>query len=67
MTNDAQVKRSEMGVLTVSTLNSQGKVPASQLPSYVDDVIELPGEHQILAFLRKDSVIITLAQKNKNI
>lgn len=43
VTNDAQVKRSEMGVANgVATLNSQGKVPASQLPSYVDDVIELP-------------------------
>ena len=43
VTNDAQVKRSEMGVPNgVATLNSQGKVPASQLPSYVDDVIELP-------------------------
>ena len=64
VTNDAQVKRSEMGVSNgVATLDSQGKVPASQLPSYVDDVIELPGEHQILAFLRKDSVIINLAQK----
>ena len=41
VTNDAQVKRSEMGVANgVATLDTTGKVPASQLPSYVDDVIE---------------------------
>lgn len=41
VTNDAQVKRSEMGVANgVATLDEQGKVPSSQLPSYVDDVLE---------------------------
>lgn len=41
VTNDAQVKRTEMGVANgVATLGSDGKVPSSQLPSYVDDVIE---------------------------
>ena len=41
VTNDAQVKRSEMGVASgVATLDSNGKVPSSQLPSYVDDVLE---------------------------
>lgn len=41
VTNDAQVKRSEMGVANgVATLDSSGKVPSSQLPSYVDDVLE---------------------------
>lgn len=41
VTNDAQVKRSEMGVASgVATLDTTGKVPSSQLPSYVDDVIE---------------------------
>jgi len=41
VTNDAQVKRSEMGVASgVATLDSAGKVPSSQLPSYVDDVVE---------------------------
>lgn len=41
VTNDAQVKRSEMGVASgVATLDATGKVPASQLPSYVDDVLE---------------------------
>ena len=42
VTNDAQVKRSEMGVANgVATLDSDGKVPSNQLPSYVDDVIEV--------------------------
>lgn len=42
VTNDAQVKRSEMGAASgVATLNENGKVPSSQLPSYVDDAIEL--------------------------
>jgi hypothetical protein len=41
VTNDAQVKRSEMGVANgVATLDSSGLVPSSQLPSYVDDVLE---------------------------
>ena len=41
VTNDAQVKRTEMGVANgVATLDSSGLIPTSQLPSYVDDVIE---------------------------
>lgn len=41
VTNDAQVKRSEMGVANgVATLGTDGKVPSTQLPSYVDDVLE---------------------------
>lgn len=41
VTNDAQVKRSEMGAASgVATLGTDGKVPSSQLPSYVDDVLE---------------------------
>lgn len=41
VTNDAQVKRSEIGVAGgVATLDDTGKVPTSQLPSYVDDIIE---------------------------
>ena len=41
VTNDAQVKRTEMGVASgVATLDTTGKVPTSQLPSYVDDVLE---------------------------
>lgn len=42
VTNDAQVKRSEMGVANgVATLDTEGKVPSSQLPSYVDDVLDV--------------------------
>ena len=41
VTNDSQVKRSEMGAVSgVATLDTGGKIPASQLPSYVDDVLE---------------------------
>ena len=41
VTNDAQVKRSEMGAANgVATLGGDGKVPSAQLPSYVDDVLE---------------------------
>lgn len=41
VTNDAQVKRSEMGAAKgVATLDEDGKVPSSQLPSFVDDVLE---------------------------
>ena len=48
VTNDAQVKRSEMGTSNgVATLDNNGKVLSTQLPSYVDDVIEgyLYNEH----------------------
>lgn len=45
VTNDAQVKRSEMGVASgVATLDAEGRVPSSQLPSYVDDVLEYPNK-----------------------
>ena len=41
VTNDRQVKRSEMGVANgVATLDSSGRIPSAQLPSYVDDVVE---------------------------
>ena len=41
VTNDVQVKRSEMGVANgVATLNESGQIPSTQLPSYVDDVLE---------------------------
>lgn len=41
VSNDAQVKRSEMGKpLGVATLDGLGRVPSAQLPSYVDDVLE---------------------------
>lgn len=41
VTNDAQVKRSEIGTANgIATLNEQGLIPSNQLPSYVDDVID---------------------------
>lgn len=41
VTNDAQVKRSEMGTANgVATLDTNGVIPSAQLPSYVDDVLE---------------------------
>lgn len=44
VTNDAQVKRSEMGVAGgVATLGIDSKVPAAQLPSFVDDILEYAG------------------------
>lgn len=47
VTNDAQVKRSEMGVANgVATLDSTGKVPSSQLPSFVDDIVDVYATYQ---------------------
>ena len=41
VTNDSQVKRSEMGTANgVATLDANGIINTSQLPSYVDDVLE---------------------------
>ena len=45
VTNDAQVKRSEMGAPSgVATLGTDGKVPTAQLPSFVDDIKEYSEE-----------------------
>lgn len=44
VTNDAQIKRTEMGKANgVATLDNNGKIPIEQLtlPSYVDDVLEV--------------------------
>ena len=49
-----QIEQSEKGVANgVATLDANGKVPASQLPSYVDDVIE--GYYYEGAFYEEDS------------
>ena len=41
VTNDAQVKRAEMGVAGgVATLDDSGLIPSAQLPGFVDDVVE---------------------------
>lgn len=40
VTNDAQVKRTEMGAASgVATLDATGKVPSSQLPNSIKDII----------------------------
>lgn len=45
VTNDAQVKRTEMGAANgVATLGTDGKVPTAQLPSFVDDIKEYSEE-----------------------
>ena len=59
VTNDAQVKRSEMGVANgVATLDSDGKVPASQLPSYVDDVLEYDNKAVFPATGESDKIYV---------
>ena len=50
VTNDAQVKRSEMGTASgVATLDANGIINTSQLPSYVDDVLEYSAKSQFPA------------------
>lgn len=45
VTNEAQIPLSQKGVASgVATLGTDGKVPSSQLPSYVDDVLEYNGK-----------------------
>lgn len=48
VTNDAQVTRAEMGVSGgVATLDESGKVPSEQLPSYVDDVVNVYATYDV--------------------
>ena len=62
LTNDAQVKRSEMGVANgVATLGSDGKVPAAQLPSYVDDVLEYANKAGFPATGESGKIYVDLA------
>ena len=59
VTNDAQVKRSEMGVANgVATLDADGKVPAAQLPSYVDDVLEFANKAAFPAKGEADKIYV---------
>ena len=56
VTNDAQVKRSEMGAPSgVATLGTDGKVPSAQLPSYVDDVVEFNGRVSVSSGIQDSS------------
>ena len=61
LTNDAQVKRTEMGVANgVATLDANGLVPSSQLPSYVDDVIEVANYAALPATGEAGKIYVTL-------
>ena len=61
VTNDAQVKRSEMGQpLGVATLDKFGKVPESQLPSYVDDVLEFEDKSALPDVGESGKIYVTL-------
>lgn len=61
VTNDAQVKRSEMGVANgVATLGEDGKVPAAQLPSFVDDVLEFASKENFPANGESGKIYVAL-------
>lgn len=60
VTNDAQVKRSEMGVANgVATLNSEGKISSSYLPSYVSDVITADSYSTLPTTGEEDKIYVT--------
>ena len=65
VTNDAQVKRTEMGVANgVATLDKDGLVPSSQLPGFVDDVIEVEN-YASLPEIGEDGKIYVDIETNK--
>ena len=60
VTNDAQIPLSEKGSVSgVAELDSSGKVPASQLPSFVDDVEEYPDFASLPAVGESSKIYIT--------
>lgn len=60
VTNDAQVKRSEMGVANgVALLNSEGKISSSYLPSYVSDVITADSYAKLPTTGEEDKIYVT--------
>lgn len=60
VTNDAQVKRSEMGVANgVALLNSEGKISSSYLPSYVSDVITADSYGNLPTTGEEDKIYVT--------
>ena len=62
VTNDAQVKRSEMGKANgVATLDGNGQVPAAQLPSFVDDVLEYASKTDFPATGEGGKIYVSLA------
>lgn len=61
VTNDAQVKRTEMGAANgVATLDEDGKVPSTQLPSYVDDVVEAADKAALPTTGESSKIYVTL-------
>lgn len=60
VTNDAQVKRSEMGQPDgVALLNSDGKIPSSYLPSYVSDIITVDSYAKLPTTGEEDKIYVT--------
>ena len=60
VTNDAQVKRSEMGVANgVALLNSDGKISSSYLPSYVSAVITADSYDTLPTTGEEDKIYVT--------
>lgn len=60
VTNDAQVKRSEMGVANgVALLNSEGKISSSYLPSYVSAVITADSYSALPTTGEEDKIYVT--------
>lgn len=60
VTNHAQVKRSEMGAANgVATLDADGKIPSTQLPSYVDDVLEYGSKSSLPAAGETGKIYVT--------
>lgn len=60
VTNDAQVKRSEMGVANgVATLNPEGKISSSYLPSYVSAVITADSYDNLPTTGEEDKIYVT--------
>ena len=60
VTNDAQVKRSEMGVANgVALLDSEGKISSSYLPSYVSDIITVNSYPNLPTTGEEDKIYVT--------
>lgn len=60
-TNDTYVSKASKGVANgVASLDSDGKVPSSQLPSYVDDVVEVTNYAALPAQGESGKIYVTL-------
>lgn len=67
VTNDAQVKRSEMGVAGgVATLDGDGKIPALQLPSDEEDVTVVDGKIKFKDRDTTNGMGYVILRKNKS-